>query len=242
MRIDWKRLLRSPRRRADVLAELRDCGGVNGTALASQYARDPDRETRMRAFEVLLKWGSDKYTDQAIRALRDEEDTVVATALQCLAEWSASQAVPAIGNLLKGESELSSAYAAWALGQLGARRFLPRLRRLVAHGSSTVVRTAAAEACAMLTAEPQFTRFILLQLSAPDPETRAFASNSLVGIANDTNIDELIRSLARAVEREPRPAIRTPMKANMVTLLTIRRSVVPKKKRRARHRRARWTR
>src|SRR6185312_17320 len=69
------------------LVELRSKGG-RAVPLALAHVGSRDRETRMRAFEVLRDWGKPTHAPLAIKGLDDPEDTVVVSAIECLVEWN----------------------------------------------------------------------------------------------------------------------------------------------------------
>ncbi|HEX4516562.1 MAG TPA: HEAT repeat domain-containing protein [Polyangiaceae bacterium] len=174
-------------------------------------------QARVRALEAARCEKSEVLLPIVVTALHDREDLVVATAIECLVDWDAKETVAALSELLHAASELTRAYAAWALGRLGSREHLPRLRRLMGDDGQ-VVASAAAEACFCLTGTKKYERFLLDQLASSDPEARAFTASSLVGIATDGNTSTLIRHLRAAARKERLPAIREAMRANLKLL------------------------
>jgi len=203
------------------LVELRSKGG-RAVPLALAHVGSRDRETRMRAFEVLRDWGKPTHAPLAIKGLDDPEDTVVVSAIECLVEWNVRASAAKLATLLSASSQLVRAYAIWALGRLQARRYLPRLRDLFLSGKDTVIGSAAAEACHHLTSGPDATRyekFLAEQLRSKDPEVRAFTANSLVGIADRRNRPRVLKWLRAAERAETRPAIKDVLTANLAVLL-----------------------
>jgi HEAT repeat protein len=190
---------------------------------AARLASAPDYDVRLKAFETLRDHGDARWRRIAMNALEDSEDVIVATALECLVEWGARSASKSIVRLLEARSELTRAYAAWALGQLGAQGEVSILRRHFSRARNSIFGSALAEALYILTDETSYLQHLKKQLRSTDPEIRAFTSNSLVGATDVENAAEIICALTRALSIEKSAVVRPRMQMDLpiiVSLLT----------------------
>lgn len=170
--------------------------------IAAQFVTDPDNEVRSRAFELLRDHGNRAYLAVAVSGLADSETVVVATAIECIVEWDARRAADRVARLLESSDELVRFYAAWGLGRVGGRRHVAPLRRRFRVARSEVEGSSVAEALYRLTGRREYLRHLLTQLKSPDPEVRACTTNSLAGVVDERNFDEIICALVHALAKE----------------------------------------
>ena len=191
------------RTRAEKLRALRP-GAPSRTAVsrASRLVDDGDSEVRTRALEILRDQGGSANARLAHEALEDESDVVTATAIECLVQWGVKRSADRVARLLESPSELTRSYAAWALGELGGPRHLPRLRQRLRVVRREIEGRAVAESLYKLTGHRRYLTHLLEQLRSRDPEVRAFTSNSLVGVVDARTFPEILCVFAHALARE----------------------------------------
>lgn len=205
----------SDEERALALRTACDADSRLGLASASAALTDPSWEVRVSALNCLREFDGVQYGDRAIAALTDDEELVVTAAIECLADWRATAAVEKLKLLLDSPSELVRSYSAWALGKIGADSSVPELIARFRATDADVYASAIAEALFRLTNDRAYQDYLLRQIHADDPETRAFTSESLAGIANENNAVAIAEELRRAIDRETLPAIRETLSSNL---------------------------
>lgn len=175
----------------------------------------------MCAFEALGEVGDVRWSALAIDALADPEDIVVVSAIECLVEWEARTSLAKIVRLLDGSSELTRAYAAWSIGKLGTRRHVPILQRRLRRLATSAEASAVAEALYMLTSEPRYLNRLLRQLRSRDPLARAFTTNSLVGVLNESNFARIAGELAQALMMEKSEWVLSSIRRDLTEIIAL---------------------
>lgn len=207
-----------------VLVTARAKGEVAAAAIARKAARrvnDISREVRLEAFESLSEHGDARWEKLAVIGLRDPEDTVVVSALECLVSWQSRRHVAKAVRLLDSPSDLVRTYAAWATGRLGNARQVQALRRRKRRAGDTAERTALLEALFTITGDRRYFKDLLKQLKSTNVYARAFTTNSLVGVANVRNVADSIGSLARALSSEKSEFVAAAIRRDLVCLVEL---------------------
>jgi hypothetical protein len=120
---------------------------------------------------------------------------------------------------LEDRSALVRAYAAWGLGELRAKRFEDRLLSRLRRERQDIAKSGIYEALYALTQDLEFAEGVVsILLNSGDHRARAFASNSLVGIADARTTRMAVTALTEAIRSEKAPGIRKTLKGNLAQL------------------------
>jgi sterol desaturase/sphingolipid hydroxylase (fatty acid hydroxylase superfamily)/HEAT repeat protein len=137
----------------DALAEL---GDRTVAPLLLERARSPEWSTRLAAFTGLAHLGPSAraVVPELVTELGSPDFAQRALAAEALGWIRDPRALVPLTTVLTGNSWSAAELSAEALGRLGARGVLPKLREAAAHHWSRRVRDAASAAVAMLQAAP----------------------------------------------------------------------------------------
>lgn len=110
------------------------------------------------------------------------------------------------------------AYARWALGRVGSAGATGTLLTRLPDEPSAVARAGILEGLYRLTKHELYLHALEELVGSADPEGRAFASSSLIGVASRGNVRRLIERLDAVAVAETYPAIRDVLEDNLRTL------------------------
>lgn len=181
---------------------------------------DDDYEIRIAALACIGAVGSVASQSLVRGSLKDSEPLVRITAVEALVELGHpdEQTIYSIQALLADERESVRAYAGWALGRIADSNVAHTMAAHLPNESSDVAKAGILEGLYKITNNEYYLNDLKHLVRSIDPEARAFASNSLVGVASRANVSALIRCLVDAVSSEVSPAIRSVMDGNLRTL------------------------
>jgi hypothetical protein len=135
-----------------------------------------------------------------------------------------SSSARSLERALDDDAEVVRGYAGWALGRVGeVPSSTDKLRARLGAERSGVVSAGMLEGLYRLVKDEDDLEQLLAHLRSSDGETRAFASNSVLGVASPENVAMLSEALRRAADIERYPAIRQVLEANLATLDEMRR-------------------
>jgi HEAT repeat protein len=217
---DIQRRAADPLQRVALLRELTTTDPREARELARRFVDDEDHETRISALTCIGTLGDDASQPLVRRALADVEPLVRIAAIEALVELGSldEQTLEALQSLVSDEKESVRAYAGWALGRVGNVALAARLQTFLRDEPSAVARAGILEGLYRLTKQEPYLHTLETLLGSSDPEARAFASNSLVGVASRDNVRRLIERLDAAAKAESYPAIRDVLEGNLRTL------------------------
>ncbi|MCG8588700.1 MAG: HEAT repeat domain-containing protein [Proteobacteria bacterium] len=213
-------MLANPEQREQGLLELSKSRLRTAASMAAPFLADRDAEVRQAAMECLLERGSRRYADRVARRLTDRDEIVRVTALECLASWKASAHWRKLTAMLRDPAPLVRGYAAWTLKELGATEAVPKLEKRVGRERNGVAKAGLYESLAVMTGEPRYIGRLCKLLTHNDDRTRAFAANSVVGVANANPgaRPRLRAALSEALLREKNAGTREVLQQNLKLL------------------------
>ncbi len=122
--------------------------------------------------------------------------------------------------MLRDPAPLVRRYAAWALKELGAAEAVPKLEKRVGRERNGVAKAGLYECLAVMTRESKYTKRLCRLLTHGDHQVRAFAANSILGVANANPRvrPELRAALSEALLVEKGAGIREVLRKNIEML------------------------
>jgi HEAT repeat protein len=194
--------------RADALTALADSGRPEASGVATRFARDPDAGVRARALECLEVMGDTSFLDLVRAALSDDGALANAAGMERLVRWRHVV-------LLHDPSELMRAYAAWALGRLGAQKAVEQLQMRKRMESTGIVFSAITETLYRLRDDPDDLAALLGQMCDRNAAVRAFTAHSLVGVTSAGIVGKVQSALRSALMVESDDAARWSIEKNL---------------------------
>lgn len=200
------------------LLELADSSPEEAFLRAVDCLADADENVRIAGLECLADLKRDPGSDAVARLLQDSETLVRVAALELVVALGAQTEQSLLVRLVSSDpAEVVRGYAGWALGRVGDSDALSILRSRLLVEQSAVVRSSITEALYRLTKHPPYLDMLLEELSSPDPEARAFSSNSVIGIIARDNVHRIITALRAAMAEEKIPTIAAAIRGNLET-------------------------
>jgi HEAT repeat protein len=224
---ELRRRIKSPASREAALREISQSRMRGAAGIAARYTKDRNQFVRSAALDVLKKSGGKAYSALAIDRLRDRAPGVRVCAIECLVEWRAGESIPDISSHISDRSPLVRAYAYWALGRLGARSLIGRLRErraLEKHGGA---KAGLLEALVALGADDGAFEELTTLLKHDDYRVRCFAAESLLGVARGSRRRPVVTSLRDGLARERTVAAREVFTRSLLAL-GVRPGAVPR--------------
>lgn len=218
--VDIDRALKDSSQHERLLDELQALRHPRALSVALRLLNDSNWATRAAAVSCVGALGDLSRVPEITRYMEDEERLVRIASIEAVVALGSVDEV-GFARLLKrleDESETVRAYAEWALGRLGNARAAAELSLRLDSEESDVARAGILEGVYRLSKLACYLELLKGVLSCQDPEARAFASNSLVGVASGENVQGLIECLQDAVHVESLPAIRSVLEDNLDTL------------------------
>ena len=182
--------------------------GTASTRLAIRLLRDPDRFVRDAALERLRAWDAWQSLPVIVPRLRDPYDIARVTALECVAAWGTARHRRFIKPLLTDRSPLVRAYAAWALGVLGAGALQQVLQRRLKSERHPIPRAALHEVLFGLTGHDRHLNALLRALCSVNHRVACFAARSLSNCVTTATRRPVRAALRRAQQSDTRLAVR----------------------------------
>jgi len=177
-----------------------------------ELTNDVNEEVRMRAFELLIDYESNTICRIQVRkGLHDVDELVRATCAEILGDWKDQESLETLVTMaLKDRSHIVSMYAIVAIGDLGNRTIIPRLKHLV----TQVNRRKSFffyYALYRLDGSLIYLQKFLNGLQNEDYHLRCAVANLCIEIVNDSNQDFLLIAVQEALKKEKTVAARSSM-------------------------------
>lgn len=211
-------LLDDPRTREDGLRLLEGSSIRNAASIAAKYIHDSDEFVRNTALECLRVRGDRRYAERVADCLSDKAEIVVVTAIECLVAWGARSLCARLVPLLDARSALVRAYSAWALGMFYTHEAETTLTRRLEVERDPIARAGILESLVRLTRNRTYLERLLRLLSHKNHAVRAFAANSLTGVATARTAHLIRAALRDALDREDTLAGREALEKNLALL------------------------
>lgn len=205
-----RRLLADHDRRDEGLQALAKGNYPWAASAARNHLGDVEQLVRQAALECLIAHGDETDLPHAVSALADESYLVRITAIEFILDWGSSSEAGALVRCLDDPSELVRAYAASALGQLGADDVRLAVLTALAAEERRIARAGMLEAALALGADIALLAELESLVRDEDLAIACFAVRSLGNLRSVSTRVSIgaAEALVRAREIEGRPLVR----------------------------------